>query len=510
MHLGVHSQRQPGKVAYQMAGTGHTVTYLELDQRSNQGAHYFRHLGLRARDGIAVLLDNHPAYLQICWAAQRSGLYYTPISTLFAQQEIQYIVANSDIRVLITQHRLLTQLDHTALGDIRILLVDDDGNGWPNWYTETGRFPVTEIPDPYEGAEMIYSSGTTGKPKGVRFDLALSPPGTISELMRTRITMHQISETTRYLSTAPLYHSAPLRYNMMVTRLGGSCVIMEKFDAQRSLELIEQFAISHSQWVPTMFVRLLKLAPEIKQAYCLASLQYAIHAAAPCPIHIKQQMIDWWGPILYEYYSGTEANGSTAISSADWLTHQGSVGQAIHGEIHILDEDGLELPQGETGTVFFANGSDFSYYKDAQKTAAARNAAGWSTLGDMGFVDEQGYLYLRDRKSFMIISGGVNIYPQEIEDALIRHEDVLDAAVFGVPDEEFGEAVKAVVQLNDAGSASAEKAEQLIKHCRNLLAHLKCPRSIDFMENLPRHPTGKLYKHQLRDPYWRDHNSRII
>ena len=508
MHPGIHSRTQPNKIAYRIAETGESVTYRQLDKLSNQASHHFRHLGLQPRDGIAILLGNHIRYLQICWASQRSGLYYTPISTVFQQDEIEHILNNSDARVLITSAEYLTKLAIENFSGLKIFLVDE--GIYPNWQREIARFAATPIADACEGSEMIYSSGTTGKPKGVRFKIDLSPPGTVSDLFRTRLEMHQINQTTRYLSTAPLYHSAPLRYNLMVTRMGGTSVIMEKFNAENALRLIEQYAVTHSQWVPTMFVRFHQLPGSIRESFDLSSLKFAIHAAAPCPVAIKQFMIDWWGPILYEYYSGTEANGSTAITSQEWLSHKGSVGRAIHGELRIVDDDDRELPAHSIGTVYFANGSDFAYYKDPDQTAAAKNERGWSTLGDMGYVDEEGFLYLCDRRSFMIISGGVNIYPQEIENTLINHEDIADVAVFGVPNDEFGEEDKAVVQLIDNSKASPETAENLIDYCRSRISHAKCPRSIDFMEFLPRHPTGKLYKRELRDRYWKDRQSRII
>ena len=489
-----------------MAGSGETVTYGELDAESNQGAHLLRRLGLQPGDGIAILLHNHVSYLKIAWAAQRSGLYYTPVSTFFQSSEITYILLNSDAKILITAEQYLPELDLQALDALKIFLVDAPQyvrEGIFNWHESTQHCPDTPIADECEGAEMIYSSGTTGLPKGVRFPLNQTLLGTVSKLFTTRVKLHGITESCRYLSTAPLYHSAPLRYNMMVTRLGGTATIMQKFDAETALQLIEQHRISHSQWVPTMFVRLLKLPEQIRSQYDLSSLRYVIHAAAPCPIDIKQRMINWLGPILYEYYSGTEANGSTAITSKEWQSHRGSVGRAIHGEIHILDDDGVELPTGELGLVYFANGSDFSYYKDPAKTAQAKTDEGWSTLGDIGYVDHDGYLYLKDRKSFMIISGGVNIYPQETENILVNHPQVIDAAVFGVPNEEFGEEVKAVVQLLDPNDASDQLALELIEFCRGFISHVKCPKSIDFTGQLPRHPTGKLYKQALKDKYWR-------
>lgn len=510
MHPGEQRRLRGQKVAYRMASSGEAVTYDELDAASNRAAQLFRRCGLKPGDGVLILLPNHVRYLQICWGAQRSGLYYTPISTLFQQDEIEYIIGNADARIMISSAAQIHKLDHRHLSGLQVFLVDPDDSEFPSWNEECEKCPPTPVEDECEGAEMIYSSGTTGYPKGVRFPLKLAPLGTVSSLFSTRVLLHGIDEHTRYLSTAPLYHSAPLRYNMMVTRLGGTATIMEKFDPEHALKLIEQYEITHSQWVPTMFVRLLKLPEKTRAQYDISSLKFAIHAAAPCPVEIKQRMIDWWGPILYEYYSGTEANGSTAISSEEWLRHKGSVGKAIHGEIHILDEDGKDLPPGEIGTVYFANGSDFSYYKDPEKTAAAKTEDGWSTLGDMGYVDEEGYLYLRDRKSFMIISGGVNIYPQEIENVLINHPAVSDVAVFGVPNEEFGEEVKAVVQLADDRQGCHAMESELIEWCRSRISHAKCPKSIDFREDMPRHPTGKLYKRLLRDEYWRERDSSII
>jgi long-chain acyl-CoA synthetase len=492
------------KVAYQMLGSDIEVTYGALDQASNQGAHLFRDRGICPGDGIAIWLPNHEEFLKITWAAQRSGLYYTPISTFFQTTEVTYILDNSDALLLITSPELLARLPTIFLKQtsLDILIVDGATADYPDWTQERRKYPCTPILDESEGAEMIYSSGTTGRPKGVRFPLKFSATGTVSELFKTRIKMHNLSPETRYLSTAPMYHSAPLRYNMMVTRLGGTAFILEKFDAEAALEAIQRHRITHSQWVPTMFVRLLKLPLATRSQYDVRSVEYVIHAAAPCPIEIKQQMIDWFGPVIYEYYSGTEANGSTAITTPEWLTHRGSVGQAILGEIHILDEDGMELPALESGTVYFANGSDFSYYKDEEKTANAKTSQGWSTLGDIGYVDAAGYLYLQDRKSFMIISGGVNIYPQEVENLMVSHPLVADAAVFGVPNPEFGEEVKAVIELISQKSGSEALAQELIAYCREHLSHIKCPRSIDFTSALPRHPTGKLYKKQLKDQYW--------
>jgi long-chain acyl-CoA synthetase len=357
---------------------------------------------------------------------------------------------------------------------------------------------------------MLYSSGTTGRPKGVRTPVqaaAFDAPPPMVDLVRA---LYGMGRDTVYLSPAPLYHAAPLRFCMTVMRLGGSVVVMERFDALELLRAIERHRVTHVQLVPTMFVRLLKLPPEQRTAHDLSSLRCAIHAAAPCPIPVKEGMIDWWGPIVWEYYAGTEGNGMTAVDSHAWLARKGTVGKAIMGQVKICGPDGEELPAGETGTVYFAGGRPFEYHNDADRTAASRNAHGWSTLGDVGYVDAEGYLYLTDRIANTIISGGVNIYPQECENLLVTHPKVLDAAVFGVPNEDLGEEVKAVVQPRDMREAGPALEQELIAFCRQHLSALKCPRSIDFEAELPRHPTGKLYKRLLRERYWAGRASNLI
>ena len=460
-----------------------------------RGSRFLRKQGLRTGDGVAVLTENHPHSLAVFWAAQLAGLYYTPISVQFQRAEVKHILDDCDAQLLITSG---SQREKTEGAPQKLVM---DLERWPDIVAGE---PALLIDDAAEGAEMLYSSGTTGRPKGVRATRPGAEIGTVSELFQRRLALHQIDETAVYLSTAPLYHSAPLRYNAMMHRSGATSVIMPRFDAAQSLTLIERHRISHSQWVPTMFVRLLRLPEAVREHYDLSSHRVAIHAAAPCPEDIKRQMLAWWGPIIYEYYSGTEGNGQTAIAPDEWLAHPGSVGRPILGELHITDDDGNELPPGQTGRVYFAGGPRFEYYKDPAKTAGAYNDRGWSTLGDLGHVDEDGYLYLTDRASHMIISGGVNIYPREVEDVLVSHPAVQDAAVFGIPNEEFGEEVKAVVELA-AGLECATvqiTAEDLIDYCRDRLAHLKCPKSIDFVSELPRHQTGKLYKEPLKRPYW--------
>jgi long-chain acyl-CoA synthetase len=350
---------------------------------------------------------------------------------------------------------------------------------------------------------MLYSSGTTGRPKGVQWPMTGAPAGGRTFLVDLLERLFGYGPGCRYLSPAPLYHAAPLRHSMTVIKLGGSVFVMESFDAAAALALIDRHRITHSQWVPTMFVRMLKLPPEVRAGFDGRSMRLAVHAAAPCPVEVKRQMLEWWGPILHEYYAGTENNGFCAITPGEWLAHPGSVGRAAQGELHICDEAGEELPPGETGLVYFSGGPEFSYHNDPVRTAQARNRLGWTTLGDIGRLDPEGYLTLVDRKAFLIISGGVNIYPQEAEDVLLGHPQVLDAAVFGVPDEDLGEAVKAVVEVPDLSTAGPALEQELIAWCRDRLAGYKCPRSVDFTDRLPRHPTGKLHKRALRDAYWR-------
>ena len=467
------------------------LSYATLAGQALRGARLLRRLGLQTGNGIAVLSENHPNSLALFWASQLAGLCYTPISAQFQRAEVQYILSDCEAGLLLSS---ATQRDKSA-GAPQALQLDMDG-----WLDLIAGEPESLPADAAEGAEMLYSSGTTGRPKGVRASRPGAPLGTVSELFKRRVALHGISPETVYLSTAPLYHSAPLRYNAMVHRCGGTSIVMPKFDAEHSLRLIERHRITHSQWVPTMFVRLLRLPPALRERYDLGSHRFAVHAAAPCPVAIKRQMLDWWGPIIYEYYSGTEGNGQTAITPDEWLAHPGSVGRPMLGEVHILDESGREQPAGEPGLVYFAGGPRFEYFKDPAKTAQAYNDRGWSTLGDIGYVDDDGFLYLTDRVSHMIISGGVNIYPREVEDVLLGHPAVEDVAVFGVPDSEFGEAVKAAVQLVRGGDGVS--AAELITFCRARLAHLKCPRSIDFHRELPRHQTGKIYKAELKRPYW--------
>ena len=512
MHPSVHAKTQPTKPAFIMASSGETVTYGELEERSNQGAQLFRKLGLKTGDGVAIFMENNVHYLPLVWAAQRSGLFFTCISSRLTAGEVEYIVGDCGAKVFITARGMGQVVEELAgrMPGVKKFMLGGAIAGYEALETALRDMPRTPVADETPGADMLYSSGTTGRPKGVKRTLTGGPLAQANPLMMLAKMLYQFDESTTYLSPAPLYHAAPLRYNMVVHCFGGTTIVMEHFDAEHALGLIGKYQTTHSQWVPTMFVRMLKLPEEVRKKYDVSAMKVAIHAAAPCPIPVKQQMIEWWGPVIYEYYAGTEGNGFCAINAQDWLAHPGSVGKSLLGELHIVGEDGNECATGEAGTIYFANGPEFSYHNDPKKTADARNDKGWSTLGDVGYVDKDGYLYLTDRKAFMIISGGVNIYPQEAENVLINHPKVADVAVIGVPNEDFGEEVKAVVQPMHWADATPKVADELIAYCREHLSAIKCPRSVDFERELPRHPTGKLYKRLIRDRYWGNRDSKIV
>ncbi|MGI9478649.1 MAG: AMP-binding protein [Hyphomicrobiaceae bacterium] len=497
--------QEPDRVAFQIAETGESVSFDQLERRSNQAAHLLRASGVQSGDHIVLLAENCRQFLEICFAADRAGVYYTAISTHATATDAAYIAADCGAKLVIASEaksaiaaalrEQLSSIEHWFMIGAPIA-------GYQNWDAATSPHPETRISDEMQGLDMLYSSGTTGRPKGIKWQQAHEAPGGRTMLVDLLGSLFGYSDTSRYLSPAPLYHAAPLRHSMTVIKLGGTVTVMQRFDAEVALSLIEQHRITHSQWVPTMFVRMLKLPDEVRARYDCSSQQVALHAAAPCPIAVKEQMLHWWGPILHEYYAGTENNGFCAITSAEWLAHKGSVGRALLGTLHICDDNGDALPPGEGGTVYFSDGHPFAYHNDPERTAASRNARGWTTLGDIGRLDGDGYLYLLDRKAFVIISGGVNIYPQETEDLLINHPAVLDAAVFGVPNEDLGEEVKAVVELARSAEDEAALAAELIAYCRAHLASMKCPKSIDITSRLPRHANGKLLKRELRDRYW--------
>ena len=506
-----HARTSPDKPAVIMAASGETITYRQLDERSNQGAQLFRSLGLKTGDCIALCLENHPRYFEITWAAQRAGLYYTCISSNLTAGEIEYIVRDCGAKLFIASAAKKAVADALAepLADLMLYALDGGFGVYKDFGAARAKQKITPIRDESAGKDMLYSSGTTGRPKGVKSELtgeAIDAPNALTNLAQNAF---GFSADSIYLSPAPLYHAAPLRWCMVVHRLGGTVIVMEKFDPERALQLIEQHRANCSQWVPTHFTRMLKLPEDVRKRYDVSSLRCAIHAAAPCPIPVKEAMIAWWGPVLMEYYAGTEGNGFTLISSKEWLERKGSVGRALIGIIHICDEEGDEVPVGQDGIIYFSDGTPFTYHNDPEKTASATNKHGWTTLGDVGHVDKDGFLYLTDRKSFMIISGGVNIYPQEIENLIVTHPKVADVAVIGAPDEDMGEKVVAVVQPMRWEDAGPALRDEIMAFARANLSHIKSPRQIDFREELPRQATGKLYKRLLRDEYW-GKQSRIV
>ena len=494
------------KPAVVMASSGEVVTYREVDQRSQRLAALLFRAGLRAGDHIAVLMENDPRYFEVCWAGLRSGLYVTPINWHLKADEVAYILRDCGASALVISHGLAGLAEQLAphLGDMPVKLAVGGTIGGFEIYEESVRAEPTELTHAgTEGSLMFYSSGTTGRPKGIRRDLPGAQFGSASLALVDRMKdRYGFSEQSVYLSPAPLYHAAPLAWSTAVQRIGGTVIVMEQFDAAAALDLIERHRVTHAQFVPTHFVRMLKIPLEQRSAVDLSSLDVVVHAAAPCPVEIKERIIVWFGPIIHEYYAGSEAYGTCAIGPQEWLSHKGSVGRLLSGQLHILDEEGREVPPGTPGGIWFEGGTRFEYHNDREKTQGAFNDWGWSTLGDIGYVDADGYLYLTDRASHMIISGGVNIYPQEVENALILHPQVDDAAVIGVPDPDMGEQVKGVVQLAPGFIPGPELEESLIRYCRERLAAYKCPRTIDFVPELPRLPTGKLLKRELRSRYW--------
>ena len=520
MYPGAHATAHPDRACFIMADSGETVTYAEYEARCNRLAHLLRDHGLQRLDHYSIFMENNSRYLETCGAGERSGLYYTCVNSHLTVDELAYILDNSESRVLITSRQkqaialeALAQCPRVTL----CLIVDgtedviDASDGQVRDYaSQVERFPSTPLDDEQLGTPMLYSSGTTGRPKGILRPLPEVPPGEPLPLFTFLAGLWRYREDMVYLSPAPLYHSAPQAAVGLAIRTGGTVIVMERFDPEQYLALVEQFRVTHSQLVPTMFSRMLKLPESVRERHDLSSLEAVVHAAAPCPAPVKEQMIEWWGPIIIEYYGATEAIGFTACDSAEWLAHRGTVGRVLMGELHILDDDLNECPVGTAGTIYFATGAPITYFNDEAKGRENATPDGaMSTVGDVGYVDDDGFLYLTDRKTFMIISGGVNIYPQETENVLIVHPKVADAAVFGIPNPDLGEEVKAVVQLMPDVEPSAEVAEELMEYCRQHLSLQKCPRSIDFDPELPRLPTGKLYKRILRDRYWGDQASRI-
>ncbi|NEB73952.1 acyl-CoA synthetase [Streptomyces sp. SID14478] len=499
MYPGAYERARPAVVT---ADGNTTLTYGELEENSLRLADHLRTAGLRRGDHLALLSDNDPRVMEVYWAALRSGLYLTAVNHHLTAEEAAYVVRDCGAGALIVADAALGALGEQVarlVPEITHRLGFDDGTYDAALAAASAEPPAVQP----RGADMLYSSGTTGRPKGIEPAL---PDGDIrtdpSAYQLLFQPMYGFDEHTVYLCPAPLYHAAPLRFCGTVIATGGTVVLMKSFDAQGALAAIERHRVTHSQWVPTMFVRMLKLPDAVRERYDTSSMKVAIHAAAPCPVEVKRRMMSWWGPVLHEYYAATEANGITFIGPEEWLRKPGSVGRGgFLGELRVCDEEGKVLAPGETGTVYFAREEvPFHYHRDDVRTREAQHPEHphWTTTGDIGHVDEDGYLFLTDRKAFMIISGGVNIYPQEVEDCLVLHPRVADVAVIGVPDEEMGESVRAVVQAAEGAVPGPELGQELIAYVRDRMAHYKVPREVGFVDALPRTPTGKLAKGKLR------------
>ena len=504
LHPFVFARCNPDKPAVIIAETGETLTYRNLEESANQTAHLLRSLGLTAGDGVVVMLGNETAMFEIYCACDRAGLYFTPISTKLTAEEARYILQDSGAKAFFSSADIegTANLRAGDLPSIEMFMTGEPLDGWRSWRQEKAAMPVLPIDDERAGALMLYSSGTTGKPKGVKRPL---PPGNLLTqpfIANLYEEGYGANSESVYLSPAPLYHAAPLGWSQMTHRLGGTVIQMRKFDAEEVLAAIERHRVTLAQFVPTHMIRILRLPEEVKKRYDLSSLKVIFHSAAPCPVEVKQAFIDWLGPIVHEYYSGSEQIGFTTISSEEWLEHRGSVGRPLGSPVRVCDDDGNLLQARQPGLIYFEGAVTFDYHNDPAKTAEATNRHGWQTLGDVGWVDEDGYLY---RKSFMIISGGVNIYPQEIENLLSVHPKVHDVAIIGAPDSEMGEKVVAVIKPTEAAGPLEQVAEELRSHCRKHLSAVKVPRQFDFVSELPRHPNGKLFKRELRDQYWQGH-----
>ncbi|GGH64309.1 putative acyl-CoA ligase [Comamonas phosphati] len=493
-----------------MADSGRQYSAGEVAGHAGRAAQWLAAQGLQSGDTFAVLLENRIEILELVLAAKLAGLYAAVLSTHLTPPEVAYIVQDCGARLVVASHKTLPQLAELQAS-----------HPLPCWTVDAAPLQAASVQaaslqvalqalqgEPVSfagrplGRDLLYSSGTTGRPKGVL--KALWPAELRGQTDPEALGSARImgmDEHTVYLSPAPLYHAAPLRYTLRVLELGGQAVIMERFDAETALALIERYRVTHSQWVPTMFGRMLKLPEEVRRRHDLSSHRVAIHAAAPCPVDVKRAMLDWWGDILMEYYAGSEGCGTTMIDSAEWRRRPGSVGRATTGRLHIVDDDGRELPAGEIGQVYFSGGGQFSYLNDPEKTRQAINERGWVSYGDIGHVDAEGYLFLSDRRADLILSGGVNLYPQEIENALLRHPDVYEVAVVGVPHPDFGEQPLAAVVLRQGAPASLATARAIAEQAAEVLARMKLPQRVVFVDALPRLETGKLLRRKLKERF---------
>ncbi len=501
-----YAEQEPDRPAYIMA-SGEAVSYGEMVEASRAISGLLHGRGLRHGDTVAILMSNEAAYFKVAWGLQRAGLRYVAIATRLGAADVAYILGNCEADALIVGPSLL-DLAREALaltdGVAERFTTGPDVDGFESLFeASAGSAPN---PDEREGVDLLYSSGTTGRPKGIVATLPLAPLGTGPGFATLFHEKWGLEHDSIYLSPAPLYHAAPLRVCMTVHRYGGTVIVMDRFDAAAALELIQRYRVTETQMVPTMLIRMLKLPEEERHSYDVSSLRCVVHAAAPMPAEAKREVIDWFGPIVREFYSATENYLFTELGTEEWLSHPGSVGAPLSGTPHILDDDGKELPVGQIGTIWSEGGLWFEYLGDPDKTAEARNAEGWTTVGDLGHLDEDGYLYLADRRSDLILCGGANIYPQEAESHLLGHPDVADAAVFGIPHDELGQVVHGAVQLRESVEAGPETEQRLLTYLTDSLSSFKCPRRLDFLDELPRLPTGKVLKRVLQQRYREEHS----
>ena len=498
-HVSRFAAAAPDRIAATFIPSGRTVTFGALEAQANQAANALRALGLKRGDCVGISIVNRPEFLSAMLGAQRIGLYYVLLSTKLSVDDLAYVVGDSKAKVVIVSRGCFAAETPEALAGLgaKVCVLDIPGDQFEDWAGLVAAQPATLPADVSRGRDLLYSSGSTGRPKGI---LKALPEGAFDAPDPVNMggaAAYGFGAGAVMLSPCPLYHAAPHRFANITLHAGAMLVVAEPFDPETCLEAIQAYGVTHSLWVPTMFHRMLQLPEAVRGAYDLSTHRHAVHGAAPCPVHVKRRMIDWWGPIIDEYYSGSEGVGSTNISSAEWLAHPGSVGRPNNCAVHVLGQDGVELPVGEIGDIYFESAQAFEYLGDAQKTHQITSAEGWKTFGDIGYVDVDGYLYLTDRRHFTIISGGVNLYPQEIESVLLEHGAIKDAAVIGLPNEEFGQVAVAIVELVDQAKATDEMKAAIRSFVRARLGPIKTPKSVVFETDFPRHATGKLYKREL-------------
>ena len=505
-HPSYWAEHTPDKPALVLVDDGAVLTYRQLVARSARAAGFYVDLGVREGETVAFLIENQIRYAELAWAAKNSGLRYVAVSTHLNAADAAYIIEDCGAKLLVTSSRLAplaTEVSALLKSDCRLAMVDGAAPGFEDYDARLDDCQPVSFESRRRGASMLYSSGTTGRPKGVKTTIADVPPTTPPHRFALIVEQFDFNNQSVFINPGPFYHAGPLRFMMTIHRCGGTVIGFRKFDPEVMLRAIENYRGTHGFFVPTMFRRMLGLDDAIRKDIDLSSMKHAIHAAAPCPIDLKRAMIDWWGPVIDELYSGTESVGHTFITSEEWLRHPGAVGRAASNcQIRIVDEDGAELPTGVPGRIEMANGMEVEYY-GAAANARLYTDDGYASLGDIGYLDEDGYLYLTDRESHMIIVGGVNIYPQEAENTLLKHPLIADVAVIGVPNKDMGEEVKAIVELEPSACRNGDLQQELIDFCRERLSLMKCPRTIDFVERLPRNDLGKLAKHKLRERYWR-------